>query len=84
MKRYLVMCIDDSQWEAYIETHRYCVHTSHTMTMEEKENSFIIKDSIGYTDAVYVKCTPKTEVPQFYARIAEKIWLSGKGWFSKC
>jgi hypothetical protein len=84
MKRYLVMCITDNQWEDYVETHRFCTEESLTLTMEEKENSFILKDSIGYTEAVYVKCTPKCEVPQFYARIAEKIWLSGKGWFSEC
>jgi hypothetical protein len=36
MKRYLVMCIDDSQWEAYVETHIFCTEKSLTLTMEEK------------------------------------------------
>jgi hypothetical protein len=47
--------------------------------MEEKENSFILKDSIGYAEAVYVKCTPRCEVPQFYARIAERFGCQVKG-----
>lgn len=79
MKRYLVICINDDQWEDYIETHRFLTEKSLTLTMEEKENSFILKDSLDNTDAVYVKCTSSCEVPQFYVRIAEKIWLSGKG-----
>ena len=81
MKRYLVFCKNQKQWDDYVETHMVCVKYSKIMEMYPKDNSFSIFDNYGNT-SVYIKMIPSDEyidtVPITYKLLSEKIWLCDK------
>jgi hypothetical protein len=80
MQRYLIMCRNDLQWESYVQAHRSCKEIL-SITIEEKENSFILRNLLDGSEAVYVKQTPACEAPNFYVKMAEKIWLCDESWY---
>lgn len=84
MKRYLVFCKDQKQWDNYVETHMVCVKYSNIMEMYPRDNSFSIIDNYRNT-SVYVKMLPSEEyrdsIPITYKLLSDKIWLCDENEF---
>lgn len=81
MKRYLVFCKDQKQWDDYVETYRVCLIGSLFNTFEKRDNSFIITDNLGNAQ-VFIKMIPckdyRKTIPVGYGAFCEKIWLTPK------
>lgn len=81
MKRYLVFCKDQKQWDAYVETNRVCLIGSLFHTFKKNEDSFTITNNLG-SQHVFVKMIPcknyRKSFPLWYGFGAEKIWLADK------
>lgn len=79
MKKYLVFCKDQEQWDDYVKTHIFCLLGSLFFTFKDKGDSFIITDNLG-NQSVYVKMVPckdyRKSFPLWYGFSAEKIWLT--------
>lgn len=82
MKKYLVFCKDQKQWDAYVETHRVCAQQSHIFTIDTRDNSFILTDNINGRQYTYIKMIPcknyRKSFPIGYSLMCEKIWLCNK------
>lgn len=89
MNRYLVFCLEQEQWDAFVKTHDICLKESLIHTMETKEHSFILTDKRDGTQHVYLKMLPDREyrksIPITYQLFGDKIWLCSKSsWLAKC
>lgn len=84
MKRYLVFCKDQNQWDDYAEKFRIALIGSLFNTFKKKEDSFVITDNLG-KQQVFVKMIPcknyRKSFPLGYGILSEKIWLCDKNEF---
>ena len=82
MKRYLVFCKDQKQWDEFVITQELCVRQSKIFTIDVRDNSFILADNINGGQSTYIKMIPcknyRKTFPIGYSLMCEKIWLCDK------
>ena len=85
MKRYLVFCKDQKQWDDYTKTHELCIKQSGIFTIDVRDNSFILTNKRDGKQYVYTKMIPcKNYRKSFslgYGILSEKIWLCDENEF---